>query len=153
MKFSDKPLTLEELEAYYVESEYIGQIALIQNNGTKVLAILDHRDDDGMCAIFAASGRYLKEKDYGKTWWAFPYVENEIDRNKWKPCEMCAPKCYRCESYQKYWEEVPEVCRGCKNYSHFVRDNIEDRFCSECGRPLTEEAWAELEKRIKEEWM
>lgn len=74
-------------------------------------------------------------------------------REKWEPCDMCCPKCYRCEFYQKYWEEVPEVCRGCKDYSHFVRDNIEERFCSECGRPLTEEAWAELEKRIRGEGM
>ena len=144
MKFSDKPLTLEELEAYYVQQEYIGQIALIQNNGTKVLAILDHRDDEGMCAVFAASGRYLKEKDYGKTWWAFPYVENEIDREKWEPCSKCK-SCASCTGSIINSDVLP--CSQCEDYCNY----IPRKYCPECGRPLTEAAWAELEKRIREE--
>lgn len=143
MKFLDKPLTLEELEDYYVESEYIGQIALIQNDGTKVLAILDHRDDDGMCAVFAASGKYLKEKDYGKTWWVFPYVENEIDRDKWEPCSKCK-SCASCTGSTLPTNLFP--CSQCEKQSHYLPRN----FCPECGRPLTEKAWMELEKRIRE---
>lgn len=149
MKFSDKPLTLEELERMYDESELVGLSVVIEVLGVKMAGIISRYENDGLCAFFAANGQLFKSVNYGKIWWAFPYVENEIDREKWKPCEMCAPKCYRCEFYQKYWEEVPEVCRGCKDYSHFVRDNIEERFCPECGRPLTEEAWAELEKRLR----
>lgn len=141
MKFSDKPLTLEELEVYYVESEYIGQIALIQNDGIKALAILDHRDDDGMCVVFAASGRYLREKDYGKTWWAFPYVENEIDREKWKPCKKCK-SCASCTGSIENPNELP--CSQCEHYCNY----IPRKYCPECGRPLTQEAWAELGKRI-----
>lgn len=43
-----------------------------------------------------------------------------IDRETWEPCELC-------EKQRKVFNE---------------------KFCGECGRPLTEEAWAELEKRI-----
>ena len=146
MKFLDKPLTLEELESYYAESEYIGQIALIQNDGIKALAILDHRDDDGMCVYFAASGRYLREKDYGKTWWAFPYVENEIDRDKWELCGECVPNCSWCKYYNEELRHMPKVCEDCKHKSNY---EPEYKFCYECGRPLTKDAWADLEKRIR----
>lgn len=44
----------------------------------------------------------------------------KLDRSQWKGCETCKGGRYR---------------RG--------------EYCPGCGRPLTEEAWAELEKRIQ----
>lgn len=149
MKFLDKPLTLEELESYYAESEYIGQIALIQNDGIKALAILDHRDDDGMCVVFAASGRYLREKDYGKTWWAFSYVENEIDRDKWEPCEYCGEN-KKPLAYDNRGDVITIITSS--NAAAIESDLIGFlfvSFCPKCGRPLTEEAREELRKRLR----
>ena len=43
----------------------------------------------------------------------------ELDRDAWKLCDGCRPNRF-----------------------------FGNRFCCRCGRPLTEEAWAELERRI-----
>ena len=53
-------------------------------------------------------------------WLAYAYPPARIDRETWEPCELC-------EKQRKVFFE---------------------KFCGECGRPLTEEAWAELERRI-----
>lgn len=57
--------------------------------------------------------------DYGKTWTAYAYQTAHIDREKWDMCMFCEPN------------------RLLMGYT----------YCSSCGRPLTEEAWAELERR------
>lgn len=51
---------------------------------------------------------------------AYAYPPARIDREKWELCMWC----------------VPNGQFGLNNY------------CSACGRPLTEEAWAELERRV-----
>ena len=52
---------------------------------------------------------------------AYAYPPAHIDREAWEPCELC-------EKQRKVFNE---------------------NFCGECGRPLTKEAWAELEKRLR----
>lgn len=47
----------------------------------------------------------------------------KLDRSRWEGCELCIPG---------------------KSYLRFHGD----RYCKSCGRPITEEAWAELERRI-----
>lgn len=53
-----------------------------------------------------------------------------IDRTKWKPCHYCE----------------------CGIYSDFAYDYSmgEDtgNYCKYCGRPMTEQAWKELERKI-----
>lgn len=58
------------------------------------------------------------DKMNGVTFYAYPPAH--IDREKWEPCMWC----------------VLNGQFGLNNY------------CSACGRPLTEEAWAELERRM-----
>ena len=48
-----------------------------------------------------------------------------IDREKWEPCKICG-------------------IRGMAEALILKRE----MFCAYCGRPLTEEAWAELERRF-----
>lgn len=48
-----------------------------------------------------------------------------IDRDAWEPCEICG-------------------IRGMAESLILKRE----KFCAYCGRPLTEEAWAELERRV-----
>lgn len=62
-----------------------------------------------------------------------------IDRSKWEGCVDCRIKCRTCVVRGK------EKCARCEKYSEYVPEN---NFCSNCGRPLTEEAWTELERRL-----
>ena len=68
------------------------------------------------------------------------YPPAHIDRSEWKPCVDCRIKCRTCVVRGK------EKCARCEKYSEYVPEN---NFCSNCGRPLTEEAWAELERRLR----
>lgn len=52
--------------------------------------------------------------------------QSPLDRSRWKGCYWCTGFC-------------PEVT-GDPHWDY--------RFCPKCGRPLTEEAWVELERRI-----
>lgn len=49
----------------------------------------------------------------------------KIDRNAWK-CNLCANEIDR-----------------------FAQKRLGMRYCKRCGRPLTDEAWYELEKRLR----
>lgn len=40
-------------------------------------------------------------------------------------------------------------CGWCKRFQGKFDETKEDLYCRFCGRPLTEEAWAELERRIE----
>lgn len=59
--------------------------------------------------------------DYGKTRAAYAYPHAHIDREAWEPCMWC---------------ELSRIMLK------------EEKYCPSCGRPFTEEAWAELEKRL-----
>lgn len=50
----------------------------------------------------------------------YPYYPPRLDRSEWEPCMWC-------------------VLNG--------QFGLND-YCSACGRPLTDEAWAELERRV-----
>lgn len=50
----------------------------------------------------------------------YAYPPAHIDREKWEPCVWCV----------------------------LNRQFHENRYCPDCGRPITDEAWAELERRI-----
>lgn len=82
--------------------------------------------------------------DYGKTWLAYAYPPAHINREAWEPCGECEKKsCDNC-LYSEYLSYL-EPCKSCENASKW---KPMQNFCGECGRPLTEEAWAELEKRL-----
>ena len=75
------------------------------------------------------------------------------DREAWEPCELCkrldeADPCYKDECFRK---NAPACNFCCDKFLDWKADN--DRltgaaFCPKCGRPLTKNAWAELEKRF-----
>lgn len=58
----------------------------------------------------------------------------KLDRNRWKECFVCKGAT---------WMDG-DICISGTHYSTLAQFN----FCPDCGRPLTEEAWAELERRI-----
>lgn len=60
----------------------------------------------------------------------YPYPPAYIGRESWEswePCEECQPR----------------------KLDHFILKRYGVKFCRHCGRPLTEEAWDEMEKRIR----
>lgn len=67
-------------------------------------------------------------------------------RSMWEPCKTCR-SCDNCKNNSDYSpdEGIYGECGQCHEYSNFEPRN----FCGECGRPLTNEAWSIIEKRIR----
>lgn len=79
----------------------------------------------------------------------------KLDRSRWEGCEHCKgdlegyTSCFRNTNGSSIKMYIPEgeaaiVIPG--RYNH--RAYIKISYCPFCGRPLTEEAWAEMERRI-----
>lgn len=67
-----------------------------------------------------------------------------IDREAWEPCiicETCASCKYSCYSAK----EKNSPCYACEYRSEYKPRN----YCPFCCRPLTDEAWTLLEKRLR----
>ena len=75
---------------------------------------------------------------HGKSWFAYSYPPAHIDRSEWTAewiypeNEWNLPRCSKCGCNSK------DATYGHKN-----------NFCPKCGRAMTPEAWAELERRLK----
>lgn len=78
-----------------------------------------------------------------------------LDRSRWEGCEHCKADqegyatCFKGANGRSVRMYIPEgeaaiVIPG--KYNHKLCIPI--RYCPHCGRPLTEDAWAELERRI-----
>ena len=132
------PLTIEELR------KMDGQPVWIE--------CLEDKSRSGWRLIFWDRGKYLVllhtslygflMDDYGNTWIAYTYPPAHIDREAWKPCADCK-SCVSCEYSMVPYGEKP--CTVCRKKNRFKPR----KFCNSCGKPLTEEAWAELEKRLR----
>lgn len=67
----------------------------------------------------------------------------KLDRSRWKGCELCKNLiCATCKFATFEYDDHP--CDLCEGGSLYEKVN----YCPDCGRPLTEEAWADLERRI-----
>lgn len=72
-------------------------------------------------------------------------IINPEDRSRWTGCDYCNRK--YCESCRYACYELPkEPCATCILGGSKVRYEPMN-YCPICGRPLTEDAWAELERR------
>lgn len=70
-----------------------------------------------------------------------------MNKEDWNYCEVCV-SCQNCSKIACYDcnGDLIGDCAGCDplNHSDFSPLN----FCYNCGRPLTEEAWKKLERRL-----
>lgn len=100
-----------------------------------------HHPDFGEC-IITQSGYYLP-LEIASQRGLYTYSPAHIDRESWKPCK----KCYSCDNCVFCDDRYDELCDECsigfayKKFKPF-------KYCRYCGRPLTEEAWNMMEKRM-----
>ena len=93
----------------------------------------------------------------------YSYPLPHIDREAWEPCKICNGKTtlYQYTANTKLFMNtfghaatLVTECMGCPPYAECCMKGISANsafkinFCPECGRPLTKEAWAELERRL-----
>lgn len=137
-----EPLTLEQLRkmdgqpVWIVESPDWGHWELSEDAEDYIcdrdtdLYGLTYPDPDGKAGLHKLG------------WVAYAYPPAHIDREAWKPCADCK-SCVSCEYSMVPYGEKP--CTVCRRKNKFKPR----KFCNSCGKPLTEEAWAELEKRLR----
>lgn len=135
------PLTQDQLKE--MAGKWV-RIVLLDESETKGFAFINKHE---LNTFFGYdSNKYCVKATFtldecGKEFEAYSLEEKHIDRDSWKPCEMCET-CSNCwgAMNEKYW--LP--CNKCTEFSEF--DPVS--YCRYCGRPLTEEAWEELEQRL-----
>lgn len=131
-----KPLTLEQLRemdgqpVWIVEYPDWGHWELSEDANDYIVDRnlnfygMKHDDPDGRYGLHKLG------------WLAYSYPPAHIDRSEWEFCLWC-----------KDLQYLPhEMCAGVKMPGG---SEIGASFCPSCGRPLTEEAWAELERRLR----
>lgn len=127
------PLTLEQLRG--MGGKPYWHVGLRKENADPHWKILDP---------FIA--RYPEDYGYGKRWLAYAYQPAHIDREAWG-CEYCTGDV----DDRPFLDSEDLYISGDGRLTSDGRDHdfCKIEFCPKCGRPLTEEAWAELEKRVR----
>ena len=143
------PLTLEQMRKMDGRPVWVKLIG--KNKGRKEGWTIIY-NDDGYAAVQRWTQFPLWYKDYGKTWLAYDYSPTYIDRKSWEPCEWCGEwiggECNpreRDAGYKLYAGYCKQVAAD-----DFIEDETDElSYCPKCGRPLTDEAWDELGKRME----
>lgn len=116
-----KALTLEELRNMIDKPVYIKDKLYEQNTGWIIW-------DESLNKEWT-TGEDVKS--YGKDWFAYSTEPTFIDRSAWKGCKYCEGGIYSDFAYD------------------YAMGEETGNFCKHCGRPMTEEAWKMLEKRLE----
>lgn len=98
--------------------------------------------------VLGDNGTLAYHELYLLTWVAFSFPPARIGREAWEPCGRCEEKdCSNCA-----YGDDPEGrshCKNCEGESWWRPEwTPYYDFCPWCGRPMTEHAWAKLEKRV-----
>lgn len=130
-----KPLTLEQLREMVDKPAYLYIYDTAMDSGWHIIkAVTDDK------IIFRGWNTvYVPVSSMGKCFDLYAHSPAHIDWETWEPCEWC------CDEVIFDSEDMKlEMQHPLKDSSEIVKPN----YCPMCGRPLTSEAWAELEKRI-----
>lgn len=138
-----EPLTLEQLR------EMVGMPVWIERNDPPhdgKWDLVDHADIENTDkTLYTKSG--VTYSEYGKYFTAYVSAPPRLDRSAWEPCEHCKPSEYPPDYYGPH--NFPLV--GAEIYFYDTDDGWEGEeinFCPWCGRPLTDEAVKEFERRV-----
>ena len=140
MDRANKPLTLEQLRGIDGQPVWIKDLKTPECSGWRMI----YWNRGKYLVLIAKSIQGYILEEYGKTWFAYAQQPAHIDREKWGPCEDCEENlCENCKFiHLATWEQPCSECKGKSNWQPA------GNYCWCCGRPLTEEAWAELERRV-----
>lgn len=137
MKHDNKPLTVDQLCEMHDEVVIVKTLEY----GQESKGILDFSDpNDSDNGVYVGCSFYSVEH-YGDWWLA--YAQKPVDFENWEPCAKCR-SCFSCTHVVENARDPGNVCFWCEHMEKFEPLN----FCSNCGRPLTDEAKQMLEKRL-----
>lgn len=145
-----QPLTLEQLR------EMNGRCVKVIVDGIEpleMLALVEAPEDEDCVLLrnnLGGVSEFYSDDDLredGVKVYAYPPAR--IDREAWEPCGRCEEKdCSNCA-----YGDDPEGrshCKNCEGESWWRSEwTPYYDFCPWCGRPMTEHAWAKLEKRVE----
>lgn len=122
-----QPLTLEQLRG--MANKPYWHVGMREDSAPPHWSILD-----------PLLAYHPEDYDYGKCWVAYAYPPARIDREAWEQCGLCGT--LNDEIMCKFSKKTEYDQSTTSRYAMA-------RFCPNCGRPLTEEGWAELGKRVR----
>ena len=128
------PLTLEQLREMDGQPVWVKMKTIHELTGWAIVHI-DYQM--GAIRLWGKGGNWLRFNTGEMDVYAYPLAH--IDREAWEPCIKCNGKCYFCKF------NGTSKCGKCKNHEFY---SPMFNFCPDCGRPLKEDAWAELEKML-----
>lgn len=147
------PMTLEQLREMDGQPVWITSVkkdGKIPSRWVLYSGKSESRDREDVY-VFATTGgiaQGYKGAAYGKTWLVYDYQPAHIDQEAWEPCgETCNKSCWNCDHTVDEFFGDADYCKDCHRYSKW--ETSVHKFCERCGRPRSEEAWAELEKRLR----
>lgn len=136
MERANKPLTLEQLRGIDGQPVWIKDLKTPECSGWRMI----YWDRGKYLVLIAKSIQGYILEEYGKSWLAYAQQPAHIDREKWDGCEWCCDEIL-------FDSEAMSL-----ELFHPLRDDnpqtVNPNYCPMCGRPLTEEAWAELDRRV-----
>ena len=143
-----QPLTLEQLRGMD------GQCVKVVVDGVEpleMLALVEVPEDED-CVLLrnnlgGASEFYSNDDLKDACVNVYSYSPANIDREAWEPCSRCRPQENSLDRFSGHEFLIDDA----EIYFYDSDDGWEGeeiKFCPWCGRPLTEGAWAELEKRV-----
>lgn len=145
MSEAGEPLSLEQLKE--MDGKAV-KIVIDDVEPLEMLALVKYVKEAG-CVILTNNlgGRseyYDDDEMHENGVKAYSYPPAHIDRSKWKPCEWCGSIGKKPDNW---------VCSLEDDNGYTITNNhmvvcATANYCPVCGRPLTEEAWAELERRV-----